>query len=108
MLSRKIFFFDDIYRHFFACPKSEGGSPLIEKHVKAVKGPAAVLPGKPEQFGFLRVIDHIGDDQIRAEHGHICDETALRIRAHADGSAVCQNMAGFDSFFQGSPIRQII
>lgn len=62
ILPCKIFFFDDIYRHFSACPESEGGSPLIEEHVKAVESLAALFAGETEQFGFFRVIDDIGNN----------------------------------------------
>ena len=45
-LTCKIFFFNHIDRHILAGPQFKCGRPLIEEHIKAIEGPAAMFSGK--------------------------------------------------------------
>lgn len=105
---REVLFLDDLYRHIVPGPEPEGSRPLIQEHIHSVGCPAAGFSGQPEQLCFLRIVDHIKDEQIRMEHGRIGNDASIRIRRHADIRSVDQDIASPDGLSQHIFIRKIV
>ena len=104
----KVFFFDDVDRHVVSGPQFERSRPLIQQHVHAVGRLASGRFRVFEQFGFLRVVNDVEDEQILVEHRRVGDNGAVDVWRHADIRAVDENVALGNRISQNGLVAKIV
>lgn len=92
-LLREIFLFDAFHRHFLPGPQFKGGRSLVEQHIKAVEERAAGFFGHLEELCLPRVVDDVGDDEIRAQEGAVRNRAGVGAGSHSQAGAVGQDVA---------------